>query len=105
MSRPLRSFCERKGYRCFVGCSGSIPALYRPHTGPKGEINAWLDLLVRDVQTLTAGQAAPNNLIGSSLSGTCAREVAKRLRSNTRQVRGKLIGTAGWGLPRTLLVP
>ena len=79
VTRPLRSFCERLGYRCFDWGQGL-------NTGPKGEIDAWLDTLAQDVQARTAGHAAPISLIGWSLGGIYAREVAKRLRSRVRQV-------------------
>lgn len=79
VTRPLQSFCERLGYRCFDWGQGF-------NTGPKGEIEAWLDTLAQDVQARTAGHAAPISLVGWSLGGIYAREVAKRLRSRVRQV-------------------
>lgn len=79
VTRPLQSFCERLGYRCFDWGQGF-------NTGPKGEIEAWLDTLAQDVQARTAGHCAPISLVGWSLGGIYAREVAKRLRSRVRQV-------------------
>ncbi|MDP4077483.1 triacylglycerol lipase [Acidovorax sp. A1169] len=77
--RPLQSFCERLGYRCFDWGQGL-------NTGPKGEVDAWLDTLAQDVQARTADHAAPISLVGWSLGGIYAREVAKRLRPRVRQV-------------------
>ncbi|MES2609162.1 MAG: alpha/beta hydrolase [Pseudomonadota bacterium] len=77
--RPLHLFCERLGYRCFDWGQGL-------NTGPKGEIEAWLDTLAQGVREQTAGHAAPISLVGWSLGGIYAREVAKRLRSRVRQV-------------------
>lgn len=77
--RPLHSFCERLGYPCFDWGLGL-------NTGPKGEIDAWLDALALGVQEQTASHAEPISLVGWSLGGIYAREVAKRLRSRVRQV-------------------
>lgn len=77
--RPLRSFCKRLGYSCFDWGQGF-------NTGPRGEIDGWLDALAEGVQERTAGHAAPISLVGWSLGGIYAREVAKRLRSRVRQV-------------------
>lgn len=79
VTRPLQSFCERLGYRCFDWGQGL-------NTGPKGEIDGWLDALAQDVQERTCGHEAPISLVGWSLGGIYAREVAKRLRSRVRQV-------------------
>lgn len=77
--RSLHAFCERLGYQCFDWGLGL-------NTGPKGEVQAWLDSLAQGVQEQTAGCAAPISLVGWSLGGIYAREVAKRLRSRVRQV-------------------
>ena len=78
-TRPLRTFCERLGYQCFDWGRGF-------NLGPKGEVNAWLDALAHHVSQQTCEQAAPISLVGWSLGGIYAREVAKRIPSRVRQV-------------------
>ena len=77
--RPLQSFCERLGYRCFDWGQGL-------NTGPKGDVDAWLDTLAQDVQARTADHAAPISLVGWSLGGIYARQLAKRRPDKVRSV-------------------
>ncbi|MDZ7864135.1 alpha/beta hydrolase [Acidovorax sp.] len=79
VTRPLHAFCERLGYQCYDWGQGL-------NTGPKGDVDAWLDTLAQGVQARTSRHAAPISLVGWSLGGIYAREVAKRLRSRVRQV-------------------
>lgn len=76
---PLKSFCRKLGYTAFDWGRGF-------NTGPRGDPNAWLDELARDVAALTSAHDASISLVGWSLGGIYAREVAKRLRSRVRQV-------------------
>ena len=56
------------------------------NTGPSGEVESWLDGLARHVDRLTAAHDRKISLIGWSLGGIYAREVAKRLDARVRQV-------------------
>jgi pimeloyl-ACP methyl ester carboxylesterase len=56
------------------------------NTGPRGELDAWLDDLARHVDALGAPHRATMSLVGVSLGGIYAREVAKRLPKRVRQV-------------------
>ena len=79
VTRPLQSFCEKLGYACFDWGMGV-------NVGPQGEIDAWLDLVTAKVQEQTAAHPEPISLVGWSLGGIYAREVAKRLEQRVRQV-------------------
>ncbi len=79
VTRPLHAFCQRQGYHSVDWGQGF-------NMGPKGEVDAWLDGLAHDVQERTRSHEAPISLVGWSLGGIYAREVAKRLRSRVRQV-------------------
>lgn len=76
---PLTSFCESLGYDACDWGRGF-------NTGPRGEPNAWLDELAEHVGALAADQGADLSLVGWSLGGIYAREVAKRLEARVRQV-------------------
>jgi pimeloyl-ACP methyl ester carboxylesterase len=76
---PLRSFCEDLGYAAYDWGRGF-------NTGPEGDVDAWLDDLTRHVSELTEEHDERTNLIGWSLGGIYAREVAKRIPSRVRQV-------------------
>lgn len=52
----------------------------------QGGIDECLDVLAGDVQGMTRSRGAPISLIGWSLGGICAREVAKRLPACASQV-------------------
>ena len=54
--------------------------------GPRGDVDAWIDELAHDVERLVAPQRRKMSLIGWSLGGIYAREVAKRLQGRVRQV-------------------
>jgi hypothetical protein len=79
VTRPLLSFCERLGYRSVDWGLGF-------NVGPKGEVEAWLDTLAANVQERTLEHGEPVSLVGWSLGGIYAREVAKRLAQRVRQV-------------------
>jgi pimeloyl-ACP methyl ester carboxylesterase len=76
---PLRNFCEDLGYAAFDWGLGF-------NTGPQGDLEEWLDELARHVLELTRGHDAPISLIGWSLGGIYAREIAKKLAARVRQV-------------------
>jgi pimeloyl-ACP methyl ester carboxylesterase len=56
------------------------------NTGPQGDLDTWLDELAQHVDTLSAPYRRTMSLIGLSLGGIYAREVAKRLPGRVRQV-------------------
>ena len=56
------------------------------NTGPRGELDAWMDELARHVDALGAPHRKTMSLVGVSLGGIYAREVAKRLPGRVRQV-------------------
>ncbi len=76
---PLTSFCENLGYETYDWGRGF-------NTGPRGEPNAWLDELADHVIEIAGSSDADLSLVGWSLGGIYAREVAKRLKANVRQV-------------------
>ncbi|MCW5660430.1 MAG: alpha/beta fold hydrolase [Burkholderiaceae bacterium] len=76
---PLVGLCRTLGYAACDWGRGF-------NTGPRGDVTAWLDELARHVHALTARDARTISLIGWSLGGFYAREVAKRLRGRVRQV-------------------
>jgi len=76
---PLISFCRDLGYAAQDWGRGF-------NTGPKGDPEAWLDELADEAATTAAHHGAPISLIGWSLGGIYAREVAKRLGNRARQV-------------------
>lgn len=76
---PLTSFCDDLGYEAHDWGRGF-------NTGPQGEPNAWLDALSEHVLTLAHDPKGDLSLIGWSLGGIYAREIAKRLPTRVRQV-------------------
>ena len=76
---PLKSFCDQLGYTAYDWGRGF-------NTGPHGDPERWLDDLAAHVQRLVAGHGERVSLVGWSLGGIYAREVAKRLQRETRQV-------------------
>lgn len=77
--RILRDHCRRSGYDTLDWGRGF-------NTGPQGDVEAWLQQLATDVGTLLAGRAQPASLVGWSLGGLYARELAKRMPGRVRQV-------------------
>jgi pimeloyl-ACP methyl ester carboxylesterase len=78
-TRPLVRLCRQLGYAANDWGRGF-------NTGPRGDVGAWLDDLARHVATLSAPHTRSMSLIGWSLGGFYAREVAKRLNGRVRQV-------------------
>jgi pimeloyl-ACP methyl ester carboxylesterase len=76
---PLLRLCTGLGYAASDWGRGL-------NTGPRGDVQAWLDDLAQHVEQLTAAHTGTMSLIGWSLGGIYAREVAKRLTGRVRQV-------------------
>ena len=76
---PLRERCRALGSEAFDWGRGF-------NTGPQGELDAWLAELASDVSSLLARHDKPATLIGWSLGGLYAREVAKLIAPRLRQV-------------------
>ena len=76
---PLRNFCEELGYKAYDWGRGT-------NTGPQGDIAEWLRELAEDVQEMVSMHSEGVSLIGWSLGGIYAREVAKHIRPKVRQV-------------------
>lgn len=75
----LREHCRSLGYYAFDWGRGF-------NTGPKGDLDAWLHALQSQVVGLLADHAKPVTLIGWSLGGLYARELAKLMARRVRQV-------------------
>ena len=76
---PLRNCCESLGYRVFDWELGF-------NTGPQGGIDEWLDGLARHVESVAAAHERSASLVGWSLGGIYAREIAKIVPGAVRQV-------------------
>ncbi len=76
---PLKDFCEQLGYATFDWGLGF-------NTGPQGDVDAWINKLAQHVDELTRPHRQSVSLIGWSLGGIYAREVAKKLTRRVRQV-------------------
>ncbi|WP_418314926.1 lipase family alpha/beta hydrolase [Piscinibacter sakaiensis] len=77
---PLKSFCEKLGYSTYDWGKGF-------NTGPVGDVDVWLQELADHVRELVAEHDGQRmSLIGWSLGGIYARELAKILQSDVRQV-------------------
>jgi pimeloyl-ACP methyl ester carboxylesterase len=76
---PLKGLCRRLGYQPHDWGRGF-------NTGPEGDVDAWIDELAGDVHALLGGEAHSASLVGWSLGGIYAREVARRLPGRVRQV-------------------
>ena len=87
---PLSRFCSELGYATLDWGRGF-------NTGPRGDPIRWMDELATHVDALTASGSGRISLVGWSLGGIYAREVAKRLPKRTRQVI--TIGTPFAGTP------
>ncbi len=76
---PLKDLCGQLGYAAYDWGRGF-------NTGPQGDVDAWLDALASHVSEMTASHRQTISLIGWSLGGIYAREIAKKLRARVRQV-------------------
>ena len=76
---PLKAVCEDLGYTALDWGRGF-------NTGPEGDLDEWLQGLRQDVEASIASHAAPASLIGWSLGGIYARELAKLMPGRVRQV-------------------
>lgn len=79
ITRPLQSLCERLGYQCFDWGMGL-------NVGPRGDADEWMNELANRVRNLAEEQISPLSLVGWSLGGIYAREVAKLIPTRIRQV-------------------
>jgi pimeloyl-ACP methyl ester carboxylesterase len=75
----LTNYCTRLGYTCFDWGRGC-------NTGPTGNPLSWLAELAADVAALAPRQRKGMTLVGWSLGGLYAREIAKALAHRVRQV-------------------
>jgi pimeloyl-ACP methyl ester carboxylesterase len=75
---PLRDYCSKLGYTATDWGRGR-------NTGPTGDVSAWMQQLSLHIEDLLLGRD-PATLIGWSLGGLYAREVAKLLPDRIRQV-------------------
>ncbi len=76
---PLRKLCESLGYAAFDWGKGY-------NTGPQGDVDAWLRELATHSAQLLKNHDQTATLIGWSLGGLYARELAKLLKGRVRQV-------------------
>lgn len=76
---PLREYCNSLGYHAMDWELGR-------NTGPEGDVDAWLDQLAAHTGNLLAPFRKRATLIGWSLGGLYARELAKRMQPRVRQV-------------------
>lgn len=75
----LRGHCRELGYEAFDWGLGF-------NTGPRGDLNAWLEGLAEEVSAQLAQHEKPATLIGWSLGGLYARELGKLLAPQLQQV-------------------
>jgi pimeloyl-ACP methyl ester carboxylesterase len=75
----LRAHCQDLGYEAFDWGQGF-------NTGPRGNLDAWLEGLADQISAQLAKHAKPATLIGWSLGGLYARELGKLLAPRLRQV-------------------
>ena len=76
---PLRSFCEELGYAAYDWGRGF-------NTGPVGDVDEWLAELCSHVQSVSCAHEGKVTLIGWSLGGIYAREIARLVPETVRQV-------------------
>lgn len=76
---PLRAFCEEAGYTAHEWGRGR-------NNGPQGDVDAWLQALADHVLRLAEPGEDGMSLIGWSLGGIYARELAKIMPGRVRQV-------------------
>ena len=70
-TEPLKDFCEELGYTAYDWGRGF-------NTGPVGDVDQWLDELSDHVADLVSHHDETVSLIGWSLGGIYAREMARR---------------------------
>ena len=78
-SAPLKGYCSALGYKARDWGRGV-------NTGPRGDVEQWLADLAADIERLIANHPQRCTLIGWSLGGIYAREVARHLKRRVRQV-------------------
>ena len=76
---PLRTCCEQLGYRVHDWEQGF-------NTGPQGGIDDWLGGLAQHVAAVSAEHGRRVSLVGWSLGGIYAREIAKLVPQSVRHV-------------------
>ena len=76
---PLQDFCESLGYTAYDWGRGF-------NTGPQGDVDAWIDELAQHIRELIRAHDQSVSLVGWSLGGIYAREVAKKLPGRVRQI-------------------
>jgi hypothetical protein len=76
---PLKDFCAKLGYAAYDWGRGF-------NTGPQGDVDSWIADLAQHVRGLTSAHRQRVSLVGWSLGGIYAREVAKKLKGRVRQV-------------------
>ncbi len=76
---PLKDLCRQLGYAAFDWGRGF-------NAGPKGNPDRWLDALADEVLERSPAPGEPISLVGWSLGGIYAREVAKRIGTRARNV-------------------
>lgn len=76
---PLRAFCEKQGFSAYEWGRGY-------NTGPRGDVDQWLADLGQHIQDMAMRCSDRMTLIGWSLGGIYARELAKILPQAVRQV-------------------
>ena len=77
--KPLREHCQALGYPARDWGKGF-------NTGPQGNVDAWLAQLAEHTARLLDAHPEPATLIGWSLGGFYARELAKLMAPRVRQV-------------------
>lgn len=92
MTSPLRGFLEASGFTVH-DWEGGV------NTGPDGVLDEWLGSLDEHVQELNVAHGRKVSLVGWSLGGLYAREIAKRCPHAVRQVvtLGTPFGALGTG--------
>lgn len=75
----LRAHCRSLGYQAFDWGQGT-------NTGPRGDLETWLQTLKSQMVELLRDHTQPATFIGWSLGGVYAREVAKLMAPGIRQV-------------------
>jgi pimeloyl-ACP methyl ester carboxylesterase len=76
---PLRKFCAAAGYAAYDWN-------YGVNIGPRGDVDTWLAELVSHVEKILGPHKAKATLIGWSLGGFYAREIAKVIPRRVRRV-------------------